>query len=309
MAAPIVVVGAVSVDLGLKVERFPAAGQTAAASNLAIFYGGKGALQACACAQLGGRTALIARVGQDAFAARLKKLLATTGINVSQVRRLPRHRTGFAATVINNSGQALHVSVPGANRAFTADQLEAARPLLTAARVVLLQLELPLATVKAAARIAKKAGALVILDPTPARELPNDLLRLIDYLTPGEAELAFMTGAPLDDLPRLHAVHKASEIVARGVKKVIVKLGPQGALLVTENSQHLWRPQSMHRSDVTLAGDTFNAALAVAVAAGKSELTAGRFASIAASCVVTHPGMPLQFPSLAEVEKRWKRHL
>jgi ribokinase len=265
MAAPIVVVGAVSVDLGLKVQRFPAVGHTVAGSHLALYYGGKGALQASACAKLGGRVALVAQVGVDPFALRLKKHLATNGINVSQIHRLPRQATGFNATLINSAGQCQEVRVPGANALFTPVRLESARPLLESARLVLLQLDLPLATIEAAARIAKKAGAVVILDPTPPQDLSDEFLRLIDYLTPGEAELAFLTGAPLDDLPRLHAVHKANEMLARGAKKVIVKMGLQGALLVTGNLQHLWRPHSLHRADVTAAGDTFNAALAVAL--------------------------------------------
>ncbi len=309
MAAPIVVVGAVGVDFCLKVQRFPAAGQITAASNLSISYGGKAALQACAGARLGGKMALVAHVGDDAFAPRLRKLLATNGINVSQVRRQPHQTTGFTATVIAKSGQLQQVRVPGANGLFTAARLESARPVFTAGSIVLLQLELPLDTVEAAARIAKSAGAVVILDPTPPRELSSEFLRHIDYLTPGEAELAFLTGAPLDDLPRLHAVYKATEMLSRGVKKIIVKLGLQGALLVSENLQHLWRPHSVHRGDVTMAGDTFNAAFAVALAAGESELVAGRFASIAAACTVHHPGLPPQLPTLAEVERRWKRRL
>ena len=228
------------------------------------------------------------------------------GIDTTLVQTHSRTATGLTATLFNGVGQTQRVSVPGANASFSVKQLEKHRSCLASARVVLLQLDIPLATVIAAAEIASQGGATIILNPSPPEKMPEELLRHVDYLTPNEMDLATLTGAPLEDLPRALAVGKANEMRALGVRKVIVKLGLQGALLVTENLQHLWRPRISHRGDVTVAGDVFNAALAVGLANGRSELAAGRFAEMAATCAAFPPGAPPSLPNREEVEKRLK---
>jgi ribokinase len=306
MESRIVVVGSITVEMSIKSQRFPIPGETVLASNFVVYPGGKGALQAMAAARLGGRVTLLGQVGPDMYGSEIKQKLASAGIDTTLIHTHSRTATGLTATLFNGYNQSQRVSVPGANDAFSVKQLEKHQACLASARVVLLQLDIPLATVMAAAEIAAQGGALVILDPSPPERMSDELLRRVNYLTPNEMDLAALTGAPLEDLPRALAVGKANELRARGARGVIVKLGLQGALLVTENLQHLWRPRVSHRGNVTTAGDVFNAALAVGLAGGRSELAAGRFAEMAATCAACPLGTPPSLPTREEVEKRLK---
>jgi len=167
---------------------------------------------------------------------------------------------------------------------------------------VLLQLEIPMTTVEAAARMAKQADAVVILDPAPAQPVSDDLLSVVDYLTPNESELAILTGTPPRELTRNAAAQLAGKLRARGTKNVIVKMGAQGALLVGGRQEHFWPALKLVAVDTTAAGDAFNAAFAYALAEGKSEIEAGKFATAAAACSVTKAGAQPSMPTRAEVE-------
>jgi ribokinase len=192
--------------------------------------------------------------------------------------------------------------VPGANGTFAAERLDRCRKLIDSAGLVLLQLEIPMPTVEAAARLASEAGALVILDPAPAKAISNELLRRADYLTPNESELAILTDESPRDLTRTEAERLAEELRRRGAKKVIVKMGAQGALLLEAGQVHFWPAQPVKAVDTTAAGDAFNAAFAVALAEGKSDAEAGRFANAAAAISVTRAGAQPSLPTRAEVE-------
>ena len=305
----IAVLGALRVDLGLRVPHFPVAGETVMGTHFEVFPGGAGAMCACAAARLGGTVMLLGQVGDDFLSRNLRKYLFAAGIDVSQVLNRTRGSSGLEAHLVNAAGQHLTVIAPGANATFGAPELEQCRIALESAQILLLHLDLPLPTVMAAARIAKRKGALLILDPTPPQEIPDELWSFLDYLILAEADLAFLTGAPLEDLPRSHAVQKGNELRARGAKKVIVKMGVQGALLVTENQHHQWRPLPRHPADTTAAGNLFSAAFAVALAAGRTELAAGRFGLIAVSCMNKRSATAAQLPFLAEVERKWRCHL
>jgi len=202
MDSHIVVVGSLNADFVINLARFPVPGETVISNDFALFPGGKGANQAYAAARLGANVSLVGQVGNDVHAQWLKQHLASAGVNVSHVHQDGQDGevpSGMAVVTIDASGQNQIVVVPGANGAFGVERLERSRDLIASARFVLLQLEIPLETVTAAARIAKAAGALVILDPAPARVIPDDLLALVDYLTPNETELAILTGSPFDD--------------------------------------------------------------------------------------------------------------
>ncbi|MES1171903.1 MAG: PfkB family carbohydrate kinase, partial [Bacteroidota bacterium] len=158
-------------------------------------------------------------------------------------------------------------------------------------------------TVQTAARIAREAGAIVVLDPAPARAIPEVLLRSIDYLTPNESELSVLTGgAPQASLRRGDAVTRARQLIARGSTKVIVKMGRQGALLVTESGEHLQPAFPVEAVDTTAAGDAFNAGLGFALARGADATLALRWAAATAAIAVTRPGAQPSMPTRAEVE-------
>jgi len=215
----------------------------------------------------------------------------------------PEAPTGLAMVMIDASAQNQIVVVPGANGSFNPAALTAAHHAVADAAVVLLQLEIPLPTVQTAARIAREAGALVILDPAPARTVADVLLRSADYLTPNESELSVLTGgAPQATLRRGDAVTRARQLIARGARKVIVKMGRQGALLVTESFEHLQPAFPVEAVDTTAAGDAFNAGLGFALARGAAQGDAIRYAAATAAVSVTRPGAQPSMPSRAEVD-------
>ncbi|MBM3840395.1 MAG: ribokinase [Verrucomicrobia bacterium] len=302
MNARIVVVGSLNADLVLSLERFPIPGQTVVGREFNVHPGGKGANQAYAAARLGGQVSMVGQVGNDSHADWLKANLAAVGVDVSHVTCDPKVASGIAAIAIDAAGQNQIVVVPGANGTFGVEQIERSRALIASAKLVLLQLEIPMETVLSAARIAKEAGATLILDPAPARPLSDALLKCADYLTPNETEIALLTGATPGRMTRTTARDLARKLNGRGAANVIVKMGDQGALLSGQKPDHFWPALSVQAVDTTAAGDAFNAAFAVALAEDKSVLDAGQFATLAAACSVTRPGAQPSLPTRAEVE-------
>ena len=303
MGARIVVVGSLNADFVVRMERFPAPGETLVGREFAVFAGGKGANQAYGAARLGGRVSMLGQVGGDAHGEWLAQSLASAGVDVSHVQRDPDVSSGIALISIDASGQNQIVLVPGANGTFTAERLERSRQVIAGARVVLLQLEIPMETVAAAAQLARESGALVILDPAPALDISDDLLRLADYITPNETELAVLTGAPSgEELGRSEAAERTRELRARGARRVIVKMGSRGALMVADDGEEFWPAIPVRAVDTTAAGDAFNAAFAVALAGGKSDAEAGGFATAAAAYSVTRKGAQASMPTLEDLQ-------
>jgi ribokinase len=308
MSALIAVVGSLNADFVYTAIRFPAPGETVPGNDFTVFAGGKGANQAFAAGRLGGRVRILGQVGNDTHAAWLKENLAGAGVDVSAVLTDPAVCSGVAVIGIDGTGQNQIVVVPGSNGTFSVERLAASAAALEGASLVLLQLEIPLDSVAAAARRAREAGATVILDPAPARPLSAELLRSVDYLTPNETELAALTGGPIGvEQSRAEIAARAQQLRQLGADKVLVKIGAAGALLVTGTGEHFWPAFRVEAVDSTAAGDAFNGAFAVALAEGKSEIEAGRFAAAAAACSVTRRGAQPSMPSRAEVEALLKR--
>jgi len=290
----------------VRLDRFPAPGETVVGHDFKLFPGGKGANQAYAAARLGGEVRMVGQVGNDAQAGWLKQNLASAGVDVGQVRSDPAVSSGVATILIDRAGQNQIVIVAGANGSFSPGRLEESRATLRSAGLLLLQLEIPLDTVTAAAHWAKEENAIIILDPAPARSLPRELLLLADYLTPNESELAVLTGTAPGRLSRSEAAARARSLRVRADQKVIVKMGEQGALLVGSDREYFWAALPVQAVDTTAAGDAFNAGLAVALAEGRSEVEAGWFATVTAALSVTRPGAQPSMPTRGELEQ-WLR--
>jgi len=296
----IVVVGSLNLDLvcaGL--PRFPAPGETLTGGRFATFPGGKGANQAVGAARLGAHVTMVGAVGDDRDGDFLCENLARVGVGVDHVRRDAKAATGVAVILVTASGQNEIVLAPGANGAFDPSQLAASEAVIAEAHVVLLQLEIPLETVIAAAKLARAGGAKVILDPAPAAPLPDALLALTDYITPNETELCSLTGGgSLTD----EAGEDEAALISEATRRVLVKLGTRGALLVTEAGAWRFSGLPVKAGDTTAAGDAFNAAFAVALLGGQSEREAGAFACAAAAVSVTRAGAQPSMPTRAETE-------
>ncbi len=306
MTRQILVVGSLNMDLIVRSPRIPVPGETIAGHGYFEAPGGKGANQAFACARLGGRVAMLGRVGADAFGARLTGNLAAAGCAVEGIAADASTHTGLALIVIAADGQNSIILVPGANEGLLPEHLERQWPAFQSAGIVLLQLEIPLETAQSAVRLARRAGARVVLDPAPARALPGELLPSVDILTPNESEAALLTGRVPGPLALADAEAMGRELLARGPSTVVLKMGASGCLLMTAGSRtglHVPAPQ-VSAIDTTAAGDVFNAAMAVGLSEGLDLLPACRFAQRAAALSVTRLGAQTSVPSREEVE-RW----
>lgn len=283
-------------------QRFPDAGETVVGSKFAVFPGGKGANQAYAAARLGGQVSMVGQVGHDSHGDWLKRQLASAGVDVAYVQSDSSAATGVAVICVDSSGQNRIVIAPGANGTLGVERLLASEATIMSANIVLLQLEIPLTTVEHVARVAKRAGAVVVLDPAPAHQIGRDLLQWVDYVTPNETELRTLTHSSDEPINRASAAARAAILRALGAKRVIVKMGVSGALLVHESGEHFWPAIPVKAIDATAAGDAFNAAFAVALAEGQTENDAGRFATAAAACSVTRPGAQPSMPTRDEID-------
>lgn len=304
-ARAILVTGSLNMDFVVQVERLPAPGETARGSNFQTIPGGKGANQACAAARLArsNPVSMIGRVGFDAFADHLRASLAAAGADVSRIHGCRRAPTGVALIWVDRSGQNSIVIAPGANGELAPADLETERDAFVSAACALFQLETPLATVAAGLRLARAGGALSILDPAPAQPLPPDLLALVDLLTPNETEACLLAGCEPRRIAIEEAPALAHELRARGPRAVALKLGDQGCFY--SGPEGAWHAPAfrVEAVDSTAAGDTFNGALAVALAEGKTVPEALRFANAAAALSVTRLGAQASIPSREETEQ------
>jgi ribokinase len=291
----LVVVGSVNADLVVRVERLPAPGETVTRGTFERHGGGKGANQAVAAARLGARVALVAAVGADDLGAEAVAALERDGVDCTGVARLDDAPTGVALIVVDAAGENQIAVASGANARLDAERVEGA---LTGAapRVVLLGLEISDEAILAGARAGVAAGARLVLNPAPARRLPDELLELGPLLTPNETEARALTGAGDD-------AGAARALAERTGAPVVVTLGARGALLVAPGAQpEPVAPLSVHAVDTTGAGDTFSGTLAAELAAGADVATAARFAAVAAALSTQAAGARAGMPDRAAVE-------
>lgn len=292
-------------DFVVQVDRLPAPGETTFGSNFVTIPGGKGANQANAAGKLAAADTvrMIGCTGQDAFAAQLKDSLIASGVDVSGVRQAPGVATGVALIWVESSGQNSIVVASGANNEVTPGMIGELGETYRDAACALFQLETPLEAVEAALRAARAAGAMTILDPAPARQLPSTLLRLVDLMTPNETEACILLGREPARLSRADAPWLALDVLALGPKAVVLKLGDAGCFY-SDGSVEIFSPGfKIEAVDATAAGDTFNAALAVALSEGRCVEDALRFANAAAAISVTRLGAQSSAPARAEVEE------
>lgn len=293
----VVCVASWNADLISQVARPIARGETLMASAFSISPGGKGSNAAVAAARQGARVALIARIGDDDFGRMGLALWHAEGIETAHVECAMGERSGVAQIVVYDDGDNSIAVFTGAGAGLGAQQVNAASPILQNCRVVMAPCEAPLKAVKQAFALAKEAGAITLLNPAPAQRLPDDLLALIDVLTPNESEVVALTGAAAS------ADSAAADLLARGVGAVIVTLGAAGCRIYQPGQSALDLPgHRMVVKDTIGAGDTFTGALAAELARGKSLPNAARWANAAAALSVTRHGAIDGVPLRADVQ-------
>ncbi len=297
--APVLVIGSSNTDMVVKTPHLPAPGETILGGTFFMNAGGKGANQAVAAARLGGKVTFIAKTGDDIFGRQALQLFGEEGIDTSRIITDPQHPSGVALITVDDKGENCIAVASGANGHLLPADIENVQDKIVDAAIVLMQLEVPVETVAQAAAIASKAGAMVILNPAPACELPNDIFRHISIITPNETEAEMLSGIKVIDI---QYAKKAADIIrAKGVKTVIITLGSKGALIVGEGMEQLVPAPVVTAVDTTAAGDVFNGALAVALSEGEGIVTAVEFACKAAAISVTRLGAQASAPFRKEM--------
>ncbi len=297
----IVVVGSSNTDMIIKMPRIPKPGETILGGKFNTAAGGKGANQAVAAARAGGDVTLVARVGNDMFGTQAKEGFKKDKINVDHVLTDTEEPSGVALIFVDDKGENSIAVASGANAQLSVKDVENAQDAILSADVLLMQLETPIETIRTAAGIAQDRGVKIILNPAPAQLLDNELLSMLDILTPNETEAELLTGIKVNDI---ESAKKAGKILLdKGLNIVIITLGSQGALLVTDEETELISGFKVDAMDTTAAGDTFNGALAVGLAEVKELKDAIRFANAAAAISVTKIGAQPSVPSRNVIEK------
>jgi ribokinase len=294
---PIVVVGSINMDLVARTARIPLAGQTLIGTDFATTPGGKGANQAVAAARLGYRVEMAGAVGEDVIGQALLDNLATAGVGSSAVERVAGP-SGVAPITVADNGENSIVVVPGANGKVDPAFIDKQAALIRSAGMVLCQLEVPIATVCHLLAVCAEAGVPVMLDPAPAAPLPEQIWSQVAWFTPNETEAALYLGNGM----RPEAA--ATELLARGLRGVVLKRGGEGAYVAVAGGKAEWvQPFPVEAVDTVGAGDCFNGAFAVALLEGHDPWQAARFASAAAAISVTRRGAQASMPSRAEVDE------
>lgn len=296
----ILVVGSINMDLVVRADRMPSPGQTVLGTDLTTSPGGKGANQAVAAARLGGSSRMIGRIGEDTFGTQLLENLKSEGVDCTGVMPTPTS-SGVAIIIVDSLGENSIVVASGANYRLCPDDIYAQEELFVDANVVVVQLELPLPTVRTAMNLAHRYRCRVILDPAPVpRQMPDELFN-VDIISPNVVEAHALTGTKCIEERVDKSV--ALDLIARGAKAAAIKLGPRGSMVVISDG-HFYRipPYKVRVVDTTAAGDAFTAAIAVATANGVKLHQAAKFANAAGALACTRIGAQSAMPTAAEVK-------
>ena len=295
----IVVIGSANTDMVVKSARLPLPGETLMGGTFFMNAGGKGANQAVAAARADGDVTLIAKVGNDIFGKQATQLFDDEGIDTRYLLSDEQFPSGVALITVDQKGENSIVVASGANANFLPSDLSSALEEIVKFDIVLMQLEIPMETILFVAKTVSEENTKVILDPAPANELSTELLHYIDIITPNQTEAEILSGIKVTDIES--AKEAALVIYAKGVKNVIVTLGPVGAVVCQEGNMYLVRAPIVKAIDTTAAGDVFNGALAVALSEDKPLMKAVEFACMVAAVSVTKMGAQSSIPYRNEV--------
>lgn len=289
MSRPVITFGSINMDLVARVPKLPNPGETLAGYSFSTVPGGKGANQAVAVAKLGGSSRMVGRIGNDVFGQELLTSLNTAGVQTDSIVIDRTTSSGVAMIAVDDRSENHIIVILGANGNVNQSDLDRLTLSLTDSTILLLQFEIPLEIVQAAASVAKAIGATVILDPAPApTNFPDDLYCAIDVLTPNATETEQLVGFAIHTLA--DAERAAAILQQRGTKTVVIKLGAQGAYCATENERCFVPAFPVNAIDTVAAGDAFNAGLAVALAEGHPIQEALRWGAASGALSTTKAG-------------------
>lgn len=301
--ARIVVLGSLNMDLVLTVQDLPRPGETVLGRQLGRYPGGKGANQAVAAARLGGEVAMVGRVGGDSFGQDLVRNLSANGVDAAGVELDEAATTGAALIYVAADGQNMIAVAPGANGRLDASDARRAVALLRAGDVLVMQLEIPVTVIASAAHGARRAGALVVFNASPAQRVDSAVLSQLEALVVNEGEADVLVGQ--ENSPSA----AAAALRASGARIAIVTLGPAGSLFCDDRGVHRVEPFGVQATDSTGAGDAFMGALAVGIARRLATGEAVRFANAAGAAAATALGAQAALPRLDDLRRLFGFHV
>lgn len=296
----ILVIGSSNTDMVICTGHLPLPGETVIGGTFFMNPGGKGANQAVTVARLGGRVSFICKTGSDIFGHQANQLFNEEGIDTSYVFSDTKNPSGVALITVDTDAENCIVVAPGANAHLTPNDLKRSAEAVEAADIILLQLEIPMQTVEAAAMMAYRLGKKVVLNPAPASKLSAGLLETLYAITPNETEAEAISGIRITD--ERTAEEAARKIASMGVCNVIITLGAKGALVFDGAHCEIVPANKTQAVDTTAAGDVFNGALVVALSEGRTLPEAVRFACKASAISVTRVGAQNSVPYRTEVD-------
>ncbi len=296
----IAVIGSYVVSLTVRVPRQPVMGEALIGDLFDMGPGGKGTNQAIAAARLGAQVKLLACLGDDPFADSAESLYASEGVATKHIHRIQDTNTGVGMVTLLPSGDNWIVGHLGANLLMQPQHVEAFEPVIARSDVLMAQLEVPPETVALAMALGRKHQVTTILNPAPGQPLEPDILANVDVLTPNESEARILLGLPPDDPTPTPGL--AGQLLDLGVENIIVTCGEEGALIVTAQGTESVPTTPVQALDVTGAGDSFNAALAVGIGEGMELKSAVAQATRAGAYTTTHLGVIDGLPTRAELE-------
>lgn len=300
MKKKVVMLGSFVVDLTTRQKGLPVPGQTLLGDSFQMGPGGKGSNQAVAAHRAGADVTLITKLGRDVFANVATDFYQKEGIDCSHILYDEERETGIALIEVDTqSAQNMIVVVPAACMHITDEDIEACRPLIEQADILLLQFEINFSALFKAIDIAHAVGVTIVLNPAPAKEIPDEVLAKVDIVTPNETEAQQLTGVKVETVE--DAKRAAATFLHKGVKNVVITLGAMGAFASDGKTSVLEPRLRVNAVDTTGAGDAFNGGFVMALAEGKDLFTALRCGNVTGALSVTRPGTAPSMPSRAEI--------
>lgn len=304
MPPRIAVVGSANVDLTTFTDQFPRPGETIFGKHFDLGWGGKGANQAVAARLCGAEVDMVARVGNDLFGPATIANFKAQGIGAAHVKIVEGLSSGVAPIFVESGGQNRIIVVKGANDALRPEDVDAAADVLTRADCIVLQFEIPLETVYHTIRFAKRQGIRCLVNPAPGQPVDIKAVAPADYFIPNESEAETITGMPVKDLEQ--AKQCARALLGHGLRRVIITLGANGALLAGDDAMELIPAFSVPTKDSTGAGDAFIGSFAVFLGEGMPEREALARANLYAALSTMSVGTQKSFLDRARFEQEWK---